>query len=152
VSARGRDLISALTKVNASRMSSSAASSRAEPEWDEAVREAIRSASHRLAVYGSLAPGEPNHHVIEAIRGAWTIGFVRGQREESGWGSGLGYPAITWKPDGDPVPVKLLTSPDLPLHWRRLDSFEGAEYVRILVPVEDEAGGLLAVSNIYASA
>ena len=32
----------------------------------------------------------------------------------------------------------------------RLDEFEGAEYVRTLVPVEDEGGAPIAVANIYA--
>ncbi len=46
--------------------------------------------------------------------------------------------------------VKMLVSPELPEHWKRLDEFEGAEYVRILVPVEDEGSGLIGVANIYA--
>ena len=117
----------------------------------EAV-EVLGQASHRLAVYGSLAPGQPNHSVIQNIRGEWTDGFVRGELTESGWGSGMGYPALTWDPDGDRVPVKMLVSSELPEHWRRLDEFEGAGYVRMLVPVEDEDGGLIAVANIYALA
>ena len=32
----------------------------------------------------------------------------------------------------------------------RPDEFEGAEYVRTLVPVEDEGGAPIAVANIYA--
>ncbi len=107
---------------------------------------------HCLAVYGSLAPGEPNHSVIERIRGEWTEGFVRGRLEESGWGAGIGYPAITWDPEADPVPVRMVVSSDLPLHWALLDEFEGVEYVRILVPIEDEDGGLIAVANTYVAA
>ena len=112
----------------------------------------LGQASHRLAVYGSLASGQPNHSVIQNIRGEWTDGFVRGELTESGWGSGMGYPALTWDPDGDRVPVKMLVSSELPEHWKRLDDFEGAEYVRVLVPVEDEDGELIAVANIYALA
>ena len=28
-------------------------------------------ADHRLAVYGSLAPGRPNHHHVAALGGRW---------------------------------------------------------------------------------
>ncbi len=138
-------LIRVLRLVNAARVSSS-------PAPAEEKLDPLLSASHRLAVYGSLAPDQPNHSVIHAIRGEWTDGFVRGTLAESGWGSGIGYPAITWDPAGDRVPVRILVSSELPEHWKRLDEFEGAEYVRILVPVEDEDGGLIAVANIYAFA
>jgi hypothetical protein len=46
----------------------------------------------------------------------------------------------------------MLVSSDLPLHWALLDEFEGVEYVRILVPIEDEDGGLIAVANTYVAA
>ncbi len=139
-------LIRVLRQVNAARISPSRA-----PAEEEEL-DPLRSASHRLAVYGSLAPGEPNHSVIEGIRGVWTDGFVRGRLKRTGWGSGIGYPAISWDPEGDRVRVKMLVSPELPEHWKRLDEFEGAEYARILLPVEDKDGGLIAVANIYALA
>ena len=139
-------LIRILRQFNAARISSS------EAPAEEEELDPLRQASHRLAVYGSLAPGQPNHSVMEDINGEWIDGFVRGTLAESGWGSGIGYPAITWDPAGDRVPVKILVSSELPEHWKRLDEFEGAEYVRILVPVEDEDGGLIAVANIYAFA
>ena len=140
-------LILILRRVNAARISSSYDAGQGE---EEEVLEVLRQTSHRLAVYGSLAPGQPNYSVIQDIRGEWTDGFVRGTLAEFGWGSGIGYPAITWDPDAAAVPVKLVVSPELPDHWKRLDAFEGAEYARILVPVEDEGGGLIAVANIYA--
>ena len=136
-------LIRVLRQVNAARISPSQA-----PAEEEAL-EPLRSASHRLAAYGSLAPGEQNHSVIESIEGAWVDGFVRGRLKRTGWGSGIGYPAISWDPEGDRVRVKMLVSSELPEDWKRLDEFEGAEYARILVPVEDEGGGLIAVANIY---
>ncbi len=145
-------LIAALQQVNAARISSSHDSSQAELPPEDEVLEVSRQASHRLAVYGSLAPGRPSHSVIEGIRGAWTDGFVRGRLKRTGWGSGIGYPAISWDPEGDRVRVKMLVSPELPEHWKRLDEFEGADYVRVLVPVEDEGGALIAVANIYALA
>ncbi len=143
----GTALILILQRVNEARVSSSHDVSQDE---EEEVLAVLHQASHRLAAYGSLAPGEPNHSVIESIRGEWTDGFVRGRLKRTGWGSGIGYPAITWNPGGDRVRVMLLVSPELPEHWKRLDEFEGTDYARILVPVEDEGGGLIAVANIYA--
>jgi len=106
--------------------------------------------SHRLAVYGTLAPGEANHGQVAGLRGEWQEGFVRGELVPEGWGTTYGFPAFRWDPAGTPVGVQVLVSPDLPAHWPRLDAFEGPGYRRILVPVEDESGDLVAVANLYA--
>ena len=145
-----QSLIQLLQRVNAAAR---AGSSRISSRDDESAAQALLGqAEKRLAVYGSLAPGEPNHFVIEHLRGEWVDGFVRGTLSESGWGSGIGYPAITWDWRADPIPVRMFVSSELPEHWRRLDEFEGAEYIRILVPVEDVDGELVAAANIYAAA
>jgi gamma-glutamylcyclotransferase (GGCT)/AIG2-like uncharacterized protein YtfP len=102
----------------------------------------------RLAVYGSLAPGEKNHWVVEDLHGSWEAGFVQGTLENVGWGGAMGYPGMTWVPGGERFPVKLFISSNLPDHWDRLDEFEGQDYRRILVPVYDLAGGV-TVANIY---
>ncbi len=102
----------------------------------------------RLAVYGSLAPGEKNHWVVEDLRGSWEAGFVHGTLENVGWGGAMGYPGMTWDPDGDLIQVKLFSSNGLSGHWDRLDEFEGQDYCRILVPVYGLAGGV-SVANIY---
>jgi gamma-glutamylcyclotransferase (GGCT)/AIG2-like uncharacterized protein YtfP len=47
------------------------------------------------------------------------------------------------------VTVQLLTSPDLPAAWDRLDRFEGEAYQRILVPVTTDTGRIIA--NIYVA-
>ncbi len=105
-------------------------------------------ASHRLAVYGTLAPGESNADQLAGIDGEWTTGDVRGRRYAHGWGMAQGYPAFRYDPGASAVPVRVLTSPRLAAHWRHLDAFEGAAYRRILVPVY--AGAVLAtVANIY---
>jgi gamma-glutamylcyclotransferase (GGCT)/AIG2-like uncharacterized protein YtfP len=105
--------------------------------------------STRLAIYGSLAPGEVNHWVIEDIGGTWSDGHVRGTVRMKGWGSHVGFPGMTWIPDSDErVPVKLLASEGLPEQWERIDAFEGGDYVRILVPVEI-VDGAPVVANIY---
>ena len=110
--------------------------------------EACFGASRRLAVYGSLAPGEANHHVVASLAGEWRDGFVLGELHPTGWGAALGYPAIRLDPQGRRVPVKLLVSDALPAQLERLDDFEGPEYCRKLVPVRD-ATGVIAVANIY---
>lgn len=52
-----------------------------------------------LIIYGTLAPGQPNHSVVEHIRGKGRQGIVRGILEKKGWGADLGYygfrPAMT---------------------------------------------------------
>jgi len=100
------------------------------------------NADHRLAVYGSLAPGRPNHHELSALRGEWSVGKVKGRLVARGWGAALGFPALVLSEDGDDIEVHIFQSPDLADHWQRLDAFEGAEYRRALVQV-DTAGGML---------
>lgn len=109
-----------------------------------------------LAVYGTLAPGRPNHRVVAPLGGAWTAGEVEGELAPEGWGATLGYPAFRPRTGGAPVAVQLLTSTALPAAWPALDDFEGPEYRRILVPVlrTDPTGErrLHTVANIYAAA
>ena len=40
--------------------------------------EALFTTSHRLAVYGTLAPGQPNHHIVAPLGGEWGPGLVEG--------------------------------------------------------------------------
>jgi len=103
----------------------------------------------RLAVYGSLAPGEKNHAVIHDIPGQWQDGYVHGEVHPVGWGEAIGYPGMTWLPHSpERVAVRLFTSPALSAHWRGIDSFEGRDYLRILVPVDGLTNGPV-VANIY---
>ena len=96
------------------------------------------AASRRLATYGSLAPGRPNHHQLAALGGRWREGHVRGA---------LGYPALVLDPDGVDVPVLVLETDDLPDHWARLDEHEGSDYRRVVVTVRTPEGELDA--SIY---
>ena len=122
----------------------------------EARLEARFRVGHALAVYGTLAPGRLNHHVVAPLGGEWTAGVVEGELSPVGWGATLGYPAFRPRVGGAAVAVQVLTSARLPGAWARLDAFEGPEYRRILVPVfRDDAAGarhLYTVANLYAVA
>lgn len=116
---------------------------------ETAISSLLGKPETKLAIYGTLAPGEINHSQIAGIPGTWHDGFVRGDLQHTGWGAEHGFPALGWRPDGARVPTKLFVAPDLVRHWRRLDDFEGVGYRRILVIVEDDSG-ILAVANLYA--
>lgn len=98
----------------------------------------------RLATYGTLAPGRPNHHHLADLEGKWLTGTVRGNLVQRGWGAELGYPALIPADDGDEIEVHLFLSPDLPQHWERLDAFEGAEYRRTPICVQTDTGPMEA--------
>ena len=93
------------------------------------------AASHRLATYGTLAPGRPNHHQLDGLEGRWLEGKVYGRLVAAGWGAGLGYPAL------------VLESADLPAHWTRLAEFEGAGYERVVTTASTTDGDL--ATSIY---
>jgi gamma-glutamylcyclotransferase (GGCT)/AIG2-like uncharacterized protein YtfP len=97
-------------------------------------------AETRLAVYGTLAPGQPNHRQMDGMTGDWRPGVVRGTLYAEGRGAATGYPGIVLDPEGPEVAVQLFTSADLPRHWARLDAFEGDGYRRALVRVSTVDG------------
>lgn len=112
--------------------------------------------SHTLAIYGTLAPGQPNHHVVTPLGGEWTEGVVEGDLFSAGWGAALGYPGLRPRDGGDDVTVHVLSAPALADAWPALDGFEGPGYQRILVPVfgtrpgpEDERRPYM-VANLYS--
>jgi gamma-glutamylcyclotransferase (GGCT)/AIG2-like uncharacterized protein YtfP len=97
----------------------------------------------RLAVYGSLAPGERHHDQVAHLGGTWQPGIVRGTLFDRGWGAGLGYPGFVPDPAGSPVCVMVLTTSALATAWEDLDRFEGAEYRRTTVSVELDDGAIV---------
>lgn len=99
------------------------------------------TAQHRLASYGTLAPGRSNAHHLEGLSGIWTTGTVRGNLVNAGWGARLGFPGLILDPEGDEVAVDVFVSADLPVHWQRLDAFEGGAYRRVPVTVNLDGGG-----------
>lgn len=98
----------------------------------------------RLATYGTLAPGRPNHHQLAELEGRWLVGTVKGNLVSRGWAAALGYPALIPADKGDEIEVDLFLSADLPDHWDRLDAFEGSEYRRARIEVQTTEGLLEA--------
>src|SRR3954453_20541966 len=95
---------------------------------------------HRLATYGSLPPGCPNHPHVAGLRGRWFSGHLHGRLVEEGWGASLGYPALVLDAGGPAIDVEVLECADLPAHWPRLDDFEGPGYERVLTAVHTATG------------
>ena len=104
-------------------------------------------ASHYLAVYGTLAPGEVNAHVLASLRGSWKSGTVRGILHREGWGWTKGFPGLRLDPRGELVRVMLFHSPELPSHWNTIDAFEGEQYSRQVTVVS--CGDEVVLANIY---
>lgn len=112
-----------------------------------------------LAVYGTLAPGRQNYHIVEPLGGEWTDGLIEGTLQETGWGATMGYPAFRPAAGGTIVQIKVLRSTALPAGWRPVDEFEGPDYQRILVPVfhleevpnNNQPRILYTVANLYAA-
>ncbi|MEO1655144.1 MAG: gamma-glutamylcyclotransferase family protein [Bacteroidota bacterium] len=92
----------------------------------------------KLFVYGTLCPGQPNHHLLENIGGTWEKGIVRGILYPEGWGAALGYPAMILDEKGGIVEGYLFSSDNLMMHWDDLDAFEGEGYERVRTDVELE--------------
>ena len=105
---------------------------------------------HRLAVYGTPAPGRPNHHHLEGLKGRWSQGVVRGRLRAEGWGADMGFPGLVLDPGGRAIEVQMLDSADLPDHWAHLDAFEGPGYRRVLASVQ--ADGEIFEAWIYVLA
>ena len=94
----------------------------------------------RLFVYGSLAPGRHNEHVLANVSGTWEPATITGHLVQGGWGSSLGYPALVLEHETAVVPGMLLTSDALEEEWERLDLFEGPGYERVTVTVSLDDG------------
>ena len=108
------------------------------------------SIDHRLAVYGTLAPGRSNHHQLTGLQGHWRPVSIRGRLVAEGWAATEGHPALFLDPAGPIVEIQLFESADLPRHWQRLDDFEGPGYRRTAVAVW--VGETTVKAWIYAAA
>jgi gamma-glutamylcyclotransferase (GGCT)/AIG2-like uncharacterized protein YtfP len=150
-------LLQLIDAANARRKQTRASVGEHSEEIDAETRlESLFRTSERLAVYGSLAPGRQNHHIVAPFGGTWTPGYVEGDLVAYGWGAAIGFPALYTRRGGPAVPVHVLTSSALPGAWPGLDAFEGTEYRRVLVPVWSASAPsghvlhvLLTVANLY---
>lgn len=107
------------------------------------------NASTVLFVYGTLAPGEENAHIMDGMIGTWCKASVRGARSDQGWGVNNRHPGLIPDESGGIVDGLIFTSNDLPAHWERLDKFEGADYHRIPIKATLENGDNV-VAQIYS--
>jgi len=103
----------------------------------------------RLFVYGTLAPGRPNEHVLADIPGTWEPATVRGTLLPEGWGAAAGYPGMVLDDSGDEVHGFLFSSAELSEQWARLDEFEGDGYERVITSATF-ADGTVVEAYIYA--
>ncbi|MGF1592270.1 MAG: gamma-glutamylcyclotransferase [Kiloniellaceae bacterium] len=139
------DLRATLDRVNRARLGVATGDPAAEREIER-----LHQSSVKLAIYGTLAPGKVNHHHIAGLGGNWHDTAVRGRLDRVGYGVHQGLPAIVLDPAATPHPLKVLVCERLPDAWARLDTFEGEEMQRLLVPLESESGSVTGVANIYA--
>lgn len=98
------------------------------------------SPDRALAIYGTLAPGRSNHHVVADIEGDWIDVAIRGHRFTARWRDSPGYPGFRPDPEGPIVEALVLASDEMSAHWDRLDHFEGPGYQRIEIEVFDRTG------------
>ena len=153
-----RRLVAAANAVRWQRDASGSAGG-SDPRCAERRLDALFRTSHTLAVYGTLAPGQPNHHVIAPLGGEWTDGLIEGDLLPVGWGAALGYPGFRPRVGGEAVAVRVLIASSLASAWPTLDRFEGPGYQRILVPIFSTELGpgrvderrLYTVANLYAA-
>ncbi len=89
----------------------------------------------QLFVYGTLALGQPNEHILGNIGGSWNAASVTGYLRDKGWGAEMGYPGIILSPKGQKVEGFVFASAKLIDNWCKLDEFEGNAYERVIAKV-----------------
>jgi len=99
-----------------------------------------RAMTQRLFVYGTLAPGRPNEHILADVSGTWEPATVVGRLIPEGWGAAAGYAGIVLDEHGNEVEGFIFSSENLTDHWARLDAFEGAGYERVLTSAKRKDG------------
>jgi len=105
--------------------------------------------SHRLFVYGTLAPGRSNAHVLASVPGTWERAHVCGTVLDVTWGPAAGYPGLVLGEHGGDVQGLVLTSDALPAHWERVDAFEGEGYARVPVQATLDGSGATVQAFVY---
>jgi gamma-glutamylcyclotransferase (GGCT)/AIG2-like uncharacterized protein YtfP len=97
--------------------------------------------TQRLFVYGTLAPGRPNEHILAPLGGTWQPASIRGHLQQQGWGTAMGFPGIVLDTQGDVVSGLVFAAEKLEDFWDTLDAFEGEEYERVLTEAALREGG-----------
>ena len=105
------------------------------------MSERVKASLPRLFVYGTLAPGEVNEHLLATLDGSWVPARVFGTLHAEGWGHTHGFPALQLDPAATAVAGQIFCSEDLARHWARLDEFEGEAYRRVVTHAELINGG-----------
>lgn len=103
----------------------------------------------RLFVYGTLAPGEKNFHLVENVDGHWQSATCFGRIFTQTQGAHVGLPCFEPTNDGERVEGKILSSTELVHYWSMLDEFEGELYQRRIIPIKTDHGEEL-VAYVYA--
>jgi gamma-glutamylcyclotransferase (GGCT)/AIG2-like uncharacterized protein YtfP len=104
--------------------------------------------TQHLFVYGTLAPGRPNEHLLTGVGGSWQSATVKGHLRPQGWGAEMGYPGLVLDESGEEIEGFLFSSEHLGEHWDRLDDFEGEQYRRVLTVVHGNDDSLID-AHIY---
>jgi gamma-glutamylcyclotransferase (GGCT)/AIG2-like uncharacterized protein YtfP len=116
------------------------------PVLDEILARFLEWPCRKLAVYGTLRRGFPNHSKIADL-GVPVVGWVNGTVSEE-----LGDPLYRWITSSPEVEVELYESSKLSAdRWQSLDRFEGSRYRQMLVPVRVK-NGTRSIATIYADA
>lgn len=98
----------------------------------------------KLAVYGTLLPGKPNHQIIADLKGEWVNGNIRGRIEVRD-----NLSVFFWDLNAELLKIQIFLSEQLPNEYDRLDKFEGALYNRIWILFETNDNEK-HIGNIYA--
>jgi len=93
---------------------------------------------NRLFVYGTLMPGEVNHHYLSSLEGVWFKASLNGKLYPNGIGKASGYPAVVLDVAAAVVNGFMLESQQLSTHWPILDAFEGEAYRRVKASIRLE--------------
>ena len=94
----------------------------------------------KLFVYGSLAPGRANEHMLAPLGGIWQPAAVNGHLQQIGWGAALGYPGLVLDAAGEEVRGFVFSAEGLAAFWDALDDFEGEQYERVLTEARLDDG------------
>ena len=100
------------------------------------MSERVQASLPRLFVYGTLAPGEVNEHVLATLDGSWVPARVFGTLHAEGWGHTHGFPALQLDAAAAAVAGQIFYSEYLAGQWARLDDFEGEAYRRVVTHAE----------------